>query len=105
MFDVKKYQKMSRDLQAGMENVQGELEDKFIEGVAGGGALKVTVNGNLKVTKVEVRKDAVDPDDIEMLQDLFRAAANQAIERARDLQQESLNKVTGGIKLPNLPFI
>ena len=105
MLDLKKYQKVSKDLQAGMERMQDELADQEVEGVSGGGALKVTANGNQEITKVEISPEAVDPDDIQMLEDLFRAAANQAIEKSKALQQESLNKITGGMKLPNLPFI
>lgn len=105
MLDLKKYQQVSKDLQAGIEQMQGEMETKIVEGVSGGGALKVTVNGNQAIMKVEIQPEAVDPDDIAMLEDLFRAAANQAIEKSKQMQQESLGKLTGGAKLPNLPFI
>jgi hypothetical protein len=54
--------------------------------------------------RVEIQKIAVDPDDISMLEDLFRAAANQAIEKSKAMQQEGINKLTGGMKLPNMPF-
>lgn len=103
--DLKKYQKISKDLQSGIEQVQEELADQTVEGIAGGGALKVTCNGNQQIVAVKVSPEAVDPDDIQMLEDLFRAAANQAVEKSKALQQESLNKVTGGIKLPHLPFL
>ena len=76
-----------------------------VEGSAGGGALKVVANGNQQIVKVQIRKDAVDPDDVAMLEDLFKAAANQAIEKSKELQQTSLNKITGGMKLPPLPFV
>ena len=105
MLDLKKYQRISKDLQSGIEQMHEEMETKIVEGVSGGGALKVTVNGNQEITKVEIKPEAVDPEDIAMLEDLFRAAANQAIEKSKALQQESLNKITGGMKLPNLPFI
>jgi hypothetical protein len=104
MLDLKRYQRMSKDLQAGMEKMQEELADREIEGVAGGGALKVVVNGNQEIVRVEIQKIAVDPDDISMLEDLFRAAANQAIEKSKAMQQEGINKLTGGMKLPNMPF-
>ena len=102
--DLKKFQKMSKDLQAGMAQMQEEMADKEVEGVSGGGVLKVTVNGKQEVTKVEIKPEAVDPDDIAMLEDLFRAAANQAIEKSKELQQDSMNRLTGGMKLPNMPF-
>ena len=102
--DLKKFQKMSKDLQAGMAQMQEEMADKEVEGVSGGGVLKVTVNGKQEITKVEIKPEAVDPDDIAMLEDLFRAAANQAIEKSKELQQDSMNRLTGGMKLPNMPF-
>ncbi|MCH8332299.1 YbaB/EbfC family nucleoid-associated protein [Candidatus Sumerlaeota bacterium] len=87
-----------------MSKLQEEMETKTIEGVAGGGALKVTVNGNQEIKKVEILPEAVDPEDIAMLEDLFRAAANQAIEKSKALQQESMSHLTGGMKIPDLPF-
>lgn len=105
MLDLKRYQKMSKDLQSGMEQMQGELATKEIEGAAGGGALKVVVNGNQEIVKVSIQPEAVDPEDIQMLEDLFRAAANQAIAKSKELQQESISQLTGGMKLPNMPFL
>lgn len=105
MLDLKKIQKMSKDLQAGMESMKDELAQKTTEGHAGGGAVKVIVNGNQELVSIEISKDAIDPDDVEMLQDLIIAAANQAIVKSKDLQQESINQLTGGMKLPNLPFM
>lgn len=105
MLDLKKYQKLSKDIQSGIEKMHDELATVTVEGVAGGGAVKVTANGNQEIVSIKISPEAVDPDDIQMLEDLFRAAANQAIEKSKELQQESLNKITGGMKIPNLPFI
>lgn len=105
MLDLKKYQKMSKDLQSGMEAMKEDLATQQVEGIAGGGALKVTVNGNQEVLKVEIKREAVDPDDVQMLEDLFMAAANQALDKAKELQQSSMSQITGGMKLPNLPFL
>lgn len=105
MLDPKKYKKMSQNLQAGVENVKEELANQTVEGVSGGGALRVIVNGNQDFIKVEIKPEAVDPDDIGMLEDLFLAAANQAMEKAKALQQKSIGALTGGMNLPNLPFI
>lgn len=104
MLDLKKFQRMSKDLQSGMENLKDEMADVTVEGTSGGGAVKVTVNGNQEFITVEVQPEAVDPDDIEMLQDLFVAAANQAIEKSKQVHQERVQQMTGGMKLPNLPF-
>lgn len=104
MLDLKKYQKMSKDIQSGMESMKDDLAAQMIEGVAGGGALKVVVNGNQEIVKVQIKPEAVDPDDIMMLEDLFKAAANNALEKSKALQQESINRLTGGLNLPNLPL-
>lgn len=104
MFDPKQLQKMSKDLQDGMENMKDELADKTVEGAAGGGAVKVVVDGNQAIKSIKISPEAVDPDDIEMLEDLVVAAINQAVEASKELQQESINSLTGGMKLPNLPF-
>jgi len=105
MLDMKKYQKMSKDLQSGMEMMKEDLAKQEIEGVAGGGALKVTVNGNQELLRVQIKPEAVDPDDITMLEDLIIAATNQALEKAKELQQSSMSQMTGGLKLPNMPFL
>lgn len=105
MLDMKKYKKLSKDLQTGMESMQDELAKVIVEGASGGGALKITANGNQEILKVEIKREAVDPDDVEMLADLFRAAANQALEKSKEIQQERINKLTGGMNLPNLPFL
>ena len=96
---------MGKDLQSGMENMKEQLADKTVEGLSGGGAVKITVDGNQQIREIKISEEAVDPDDIEMLEDLVRAAANQAIEKSKGIQQESINELTGGMKLPNLPFL
>lgn len=105
MLDLKKYQKLSKDIQSGIEKMHEELDTVTVEGAAGGGVVKVTANGNQEIVSVSIKPEAVDPDDIQMLEDLFRAAANQALGKSKELQQESLNKITGGMKIPNLPFL
>jgi DNA-binding YbaB/EbfC family protein len=104
MLDIKKFQKMSKNLQAGMETMKTQLAGKTVDGASGGGVVTVKVNGNQELVEIQIKPEAVDPSDIEMLQDLILAAVNQAIERSKDLQQESINQLTGGMKLPNLPF-
>ena len=105
MLDLKKFQKMSKDLQAGMENMKEEMATKILEGSSGGGAVTVKVNGNQEMVEIIIKPEAVDPDDIEMLQDLVMAAANQAIEKSKEVQQNSINQLTGGMNIPNLPFM
>ena len=104
MLDMKKLQKMSKNLQSGMEGMKDELAKKTVEGAAGGGAAQVVVNGNQELVSIKIAPEAVDPEDVEMLQDLVMAAINQAVLKSKDIQQESINALTGGMKLPNLPF-
>lgn len=95
---------MSKDLQAGMETMKEELATKTVEGAAGGGAVHVMVNGNQELVEITIKPEAVDPQDVEMLQDLIIAAVNQAVEKSKEIQQDRINQLTGGMKLPNLPF-
>lgn len=104
MLDLKKLQKMSKNLQSGMESMKDELAGETVEGKAGGGAVKVIANGNQELVEIKIAAEAVDPDDIEMLQDLVMAAANQAIEKSKALQQEHVSQLTGGMNIPNMPF-
>ena len=104
MLDIKKFQKMSKDLQAGMETMKEEMAKKEVEGASGGGAVRVKVNGNQELVEVKIKPEAVDPEDIQMLEDLVLAATNQALAKSKEMQQEGINSLTGGMKLPNLPF-
>lgn len=105
MFDVKKLQKMQKDLQEKMSTMQDDLADQTVEGTSGGGMVSVTVTGNQEILEVKIDPEAVDPDDIEMLQDLFIAATNQAIEKSKELSQQSMSKIMpGGTGIPGLPF-
>ena len=104
MFDLKQMQKMQAQMQERLGKVQEEMKDKTIEGTAGGGALTVKCNGNQEVLEVRIKPGIIeiDDDDREMLQDLMVAAANQALEASKKLNQDSLSAVTGGIKIPGL---
>ncbi len=90
---MKQYQRMQRKL----EETQQELSKKEYVGQAGGGAVKITVNGEKKVLKVEIDKDAVDPEDVETLEDMILAAVNQAIGDADEDSQSQMGKLTGGL--------
>jgi DNA-binding YbaB/EbfC family protein len=99
---MKQFQKM----QARMEEIQAELEQTEVEGTSGGGMVKVTANGKQDILGIIIDKEVVNPDDIEMLQDLIVAAVNQARQKAAELQNERMGELTGGLNLPgmNLPF-
>lgn len=93
---------MQKELQDRMSQVQGDLKNQEVEGTAGGGMVVAKANGNQELTDLVINKDVVDPEDIEMLQDLVVAAVNNALDQARDLNQNEMSKVTGGIKIPGL---
>jgi DNA-binding YbaB/EbfC family protein len=100
------YQKMLKqvqDMQKAMAKAQEELAGETVEASAGGGMVKVVVTGALEVREVHIEPAAVDPDDVEMLQDMVTAAANEALRAAQELAQQKLGGATSGIDLPNLP--
>jgi DNA-binding YbaB/EbfC family protein len=97
--------KQAQRMQRQMEENQKELETKEFTARAGGGAVEVTVTGKKEVTKVKLSEEVVDPDDIEMLEDLVMAAANEALRMAEEANTEIMNKMTGGLGLGGgLPF-
>lgn len=89
--------KQAQRMQRQMEESQKELETKEFTAAAGGGAVKVTVSGKKEIVKVELTPEVVDPEDIEMLQDLIVAAANEAIRQAEEENAAIMNKMTGGL--------
>ncbi|MCD8366358.1 MAG: YbaB/EbfC family nucleoid-associated protein [Clostridiales bacterium] len=89
--------KQAQRMQRQMEEASKELEEKEVTATAGGGAVEVTVSGKKEVLKVKLSEEVVDPDDIEMLEDLIVAATNEALRKMEDLSQESMNKITGGM--------
>ena len=91
--------KQAQRMQRQMEENQKEMEQKEFSAKAGGGAVEVTVTGKKEVTKVKLAEEVVDPDDIEMLEDLIMAAANEALRMADEANAEIMNKMTGGLGL------
>ena len=97
--------KQAQRMQRQMEENQKELETKEFMAKAGGGAVEVTVTGKKEITKVKLSEEVVDPDDIEMLEDLVMAAANEALRMADEANAELMGKMTGGLGLGGgLPF-
>ncbi len=91
-------QKMQRE----MKQIQEDLKNRHVVGEAGGGMVKVYVNGGQDVTKIEIDKEAVDPDDIGMLEDLLLVALKSGMEKSRELSQNEMKRVTGGLSIPGL---
>ncbi|MBI4685874.1 MAG: YbaB/EbfC family nucleoid-associated protein [Nitrospirae bacterium] len=89
-------------LQAEMQKTQEEAKEKTVEATSGGGMVTVTANGGGEVVSIKIEKDVVNPDDIEMLQDLILAATNEALRRANEMTGDAMSKLTGGLQLPGL---
>lgn len=95
---MKQVQKMQRD----MAKLQEEVEARMVEATAGGGMVKVVVNGKQVVQSIEIKPEAVDPDDVEMLQDMVLAAVNEAVRKSQEMVSAEMSKITGGLKVPGL---
>ncbi|TMB63668.1 MAG: YbaB/EbfC family nucleoid-associated protein [Chloroflexi bacterium] len=94
--------KMAQRMQADMAKAQAELAEATVEGTAGGGAVVIVLSGTQEIKDVRIKKDAVDPDDVETLQDLVRAAFGDALAKSRELAAQRLGSVTGGLKIPGM---
>lgn len=95
--------KMAQQMQTQMAQVQQELRETTLEATAGGGAVRVVITGSGEIRAVEIDPSAVDPAEVEMLQDLVLAAINDAIGRAKELEQQRMAGIAGGLGLPGLP--
>lgn len=100
--DINKLMKQAKKMQDDMARVQKELEEETVEATAGGGMVKVVASGSQKILEVSIDREAVDPADVEMLQDLVLAAVNEAVEASKDLAAKRLAAVTGGSGMPGL---
>ncbi|MEN6314985.1 MAG: YbaB/EbfC family nucleoid-associated protein [Clostridiaceae bacterium] len=90
---MKQAQKMQKD----MEKLQTELQDREVEATAGGGAIKVIATGKKQIKEISINPDVVDPNDVEMLQDLVLAAVNEALRMADEMVNGEMSKITGGL--------
>ena len=95
---LRQAQKMQED----MANLQAELDEKVYDVSAGGGMVKVSINGKKEILAIDIKPDIVDPDDIETLQDILVAAVNQAITQVETTNTEEMGKITGGMNMPGL---
>jgi DNA-binding YbaB/EbfC family protein len=94
--------KQAKKLQQEMGRIQEETKKKTVEATAGGGMVTVTANGAMEILSIKIEREVVNPDDIEMLQDLIVAATNEALRRAQQMVNEEMGKVTGGMNIPGL---
>jgi DNA-binding YbaB/EbfC family protein len=102
MTNMQHMMKQVKKMQEQMLKAQEQLGTKTVEGTAGGGVVTVQVNGHKQVLSINIKPEAVDPDDIEMLQDLVITAVNDALTKAEELANEDMSKYTGGLKIPGL---
>ena len=100
--NMNKMMKQAKKMQKKMEEMQEELKDETIEATAGGGVVKVVVNGKQEVVDIEIDEDAVDPDDVEMLEDLILAAVNEGMRKVQDMINDEMGKLTGGMNIPGM---
>ncbi len=94
--------KQAQQLQSKMMKLQEELAEKTVESSSGGGMVKVTANGRQQILSIQIEKEVVDPDDVEMLQDLVLAAINDALAKAQEMVSSEMGKLTGGLNIPGL---
>jgi DNA-binding YbaB/EbfC family protein len=95
-------QRMAQQMQQEMQRIEGELRDEHVDGSAGGGVIKAVVTGKQELVSVSIDPSAVDPEDVEMLQDLIVAAVNDALRASREIAEGKMAAVTGGLKIPGL---
>jgi hypothetical protein len=94
--------KEAQKLQARMLKMQEELADKTVESAVGGGMIKVVANGRNQVVSIRIEKEVVNPEDVEMLQDLILAAVNDALTKSQEMVATQMGKLTGGLNIPGL---
>jgi DNA-binding YbaB/EbfC family protein len=94
--------KQAKKMQEKIGRLQAELETKTIEAQSGGGMVRVIVNGKFEVVSLKIEKDVVNPEDIEMLQDLITAAVNEGIRKSQEMASSEMAKITGGLGIPGM---
>ena len=94
--------KQAKKMQEQIGQLQQELEAKTIEAQAGGGMVRVVVDGKFKIVSIKIEKEVVNPEDIEMLQDLISAAVNEGIRKAQEMASAEMAKITGGLGIPGM---
>jgi nucleoid-associated protein EbfC len=102
MGNMQKMMKQMQKMQKEMQKAQEELAQKTVEGTAGGGMVTVIANGHKEILEVKIKEEVVDPEDIEMLQDLVMAATNDALKKVDELTAETMGQFTKGLNLPGL---
>lgn len=94
--------KEAMKIQQEIARLQAELQERVIETSSGGGAVTIKISGKQEITELKIKPEAVDPEDIEMLEDLILAAVNEAIKQSQDMVSAEMSKITGGLNIPGL---
>ena len=102
MKDFQNVLKQAQEMQARLAKLQEELAGKTVEASSGGGMVTVVANGRQEILSVRIEKEVVTPEEVELLQDLVRAAVNEALSRSREMMAAEMAKITGGMNLPGL---
>jgi len=101
-FNMQSLMKQAQKMQEKMQKAQEEMKDKTIEATVGGGIVKVVFNGAQEMLSIEINKDAVDPEDVETLQDLVLSAVNAGLTKSKEMAQEEMGAITGGMNIPGM---
>jgi DNA-binding YbaB/EbfC family protein len=94
--------KQAKKIQEKIASMQAELESRTVEATAGGGMVTVVVNGKFEILSMKIEKDVVNPEDVDMLQDLIIAAVNEGVRKAQEMASAEMSKITGGFNIPGL---
>ena len=100
--NIGKFLKEAQKIQAKMTKIQEDLASKKVEATSGGGMVKVEMNGVQEVVSIKIDKEVVNPEDVEMLETLIQAAINEAVRKSREMVQEEISQITGGLNIPGL---
>ncbi|MDR1617236.1 MAG: YbaB/EbfC family nucleoid-associated protein [Syntrophomonadaceae bacterium] len=100
--NMSKMMKEAKKVQERIVQLQEELQERELEASAGGGAVTVTINGKQEIKKIRIKPEAVDPEDVEMLEDLILAAVNEGIKSSQEMVSDEMSKITGGLNIPGL---
>lgn len=102
--NMQEMMKQARKMQEQLAQAQESMRDVTIDASAGGGMVKATVNGDLELVSIQIDPDALDPEDVDLLQDMIVAAVNEAIRGVSEVASKQMSSITGGLNIPGMPF-
>ena len=102
--NMQEMMKQARKMQEQLAQAQDSMKDVTIDASAGGGMVKATVNGDLELVSIQIDPDALDPEDVDLLQDMIVAAVNEAIRGVSEVASKQMSSITGGLNIPGMPF-